>query len=102
MTNPSVIAKAAAAESPLTLAEAPALAMGLLYQSAAHSQSVLFENAVLAQSLGAMAAQAATLQGMAQLDKLTGVAGQAALEKLASADLVDKLLATKIGAASLG
>jgi hypothetical protein len=42
------------------LAESPAMAMGSLYQAAAHSLGVAFENAVTAQQQGAVVAQAVT------------------------------------------
>lgn len=45
-----------------TLAEAPAMAMGAVYQSLSHSSSLLFENSVNAQQQNAITAQAATTQ----------------------------------------
>lgn len=47
--------------------EAPAPALGSVYQTAAHSMSLLFENAVSAQQSLNTTAQAATNQGIAQL-----------------------------------
>ncbi len=44
------------------LAEAPAMAMGSLYQALAHSTGILFENTVAAQQQVAITAQAATTQ----------------------------------------
>lgn len=82
----------------LTLAESPAMAMGMIYMAAAQSQSILFENAVHNQSLAALAAQTANMQGIAQLEKITDASTQAALEKLAAANLVDQILAKKAAA----
>lgn len=53
--------------------EAPAMAMGSLYQSAAHSLGLMFENAVNAQNNQNIVAQAATTQGVMQLYSLAGV-----------------------------
>lgn len=47
--------------------EAPALALGSVYQTAAHSMGLLFENAVSAQQSLNAATQAAANQGIAQL-----------------------------------
>lgn len=49
------------------LAEAPALAMGTIYQSLAHSTGILFENAVNQQQQQNLAAQAAAVQGVVQI-----------------------------------
>jgi len=49
------------------LGQAPAMAMGTIYQSLAHSTGLLFENAVAAQQQQAIVAQAATTQGVAML-----------------------------------
>ncbi len=47
--------------------EAPAIALGSLYQSMAHSMGLAFENAVNAQQQAAVLAQAATTQGVVQI-----------------------------------
>lgn len=58
------------------LGEAPAMAMGTVYQSLAHSIGLLFENAVAAQQQQAIVAQAATTQGVAMLYSIdTAAAG---------------------------
>lgn len=49
------------------LAEAPAMAMGNLYQAAAHSMGLAFENAVSAQQQSNVTAQAATTMGVSTL-----------------------------------
>ncbi len=49
------------------LANAPAMAMGTIYQSSAHSIGILYANATAAQQQGAMCAQAATNMGVMQL-----------------------------------
>ena len=47
--------------------EAPAMAMGMIYQSIAQATGILFQNAVAAQQQQAIAAQAATNQGIMQI-----------------------------------
>lgn len=47
--------------------ESPAIAMGTLYQSMAHSTGILFENAVSNQQQQNILAQAATTQGVMQI-----------------------------------
>ncbi|GAA0659745.1 RebB family R body protein [Rheinheimera tangshanensis] len=47
--------------------ESPAIAMGTLYQSMAHSTGILFENAVSNQRQQDILAQAATTQGVKQI-----------------------------------
>lgn len=49
------------------VAEAPAVAMGSIYQSLAHSTGILFENAVNAQQQQNILGQAATTQGIMQI-----------------------------------
>lgn len=46
------------------VAEAPAMAMSIVYQAAAHSAAILFENATNAQAQSAILAQAATTAGV--------------------------------------
>ena len=47
--------------------EAPAMAMGAIYQSLAHSTGLLYENAVNAAQQNNVTAQAATTMGVATL-----------------------------------
>ena len=49
------------------VAEAPAMAMGNVYQTMAHSTGLMFENAVNAQNQQNILAQAATTQGVMQI-----------------------------------
>ena len=52
------------------LAEAPAMAMGSLYQSLAHSTGIMFENSVSAQQQATVLAQAVTTTCVAKLYSL--------------------------------
>jgi len=65
------------------LANAPTVAMGLIYQSSAHSISILYQNAVAAQRQAAICAQAATNQGVIQVYSASTMAGAVAASKLA-------------------
>ena len=56
------------------VAEAPAMALGNVYQSAAHSTGLMFENAVNAQSQQNILAQTATTQGVMQIYSFDTVA----------------------------
>ncbi|MEJ0044387.1 MAG: RebB family R body protein [Rhizomicrobium sp.] len=58
--------------------EAPAMAMGALYQSLAHSTGILYENAAAAQQQVAITAQAATTQGVMQIYSVDTAAAAAA------------------------
>jgi len=49
------------------VAEAPAMAMGTLFQASAHSLGILMENAVSQQQQAAVLAQAVTTQSVANL-----------------------------------
>ena len=49
------------------LAESPAMAMGSLYQTMAHSTGILFQNAVSAQQQQNTLSQAAANQGVMQI-----------------------------------
>lgn len=65
------------------LSDAPAMAMGTLYQSLAHSVGLMMQNAVSAQQQLNIAAQAATNQGVIQIYSLdTATSDTAALKKL--------------------
>lgn len=55
------------------VAEAPALALGNVYQAAAHSLGILFENASAAQQNQSVLAQAATTQGVIALYRAAGL-----------------------------
>ncbi len=49
------------------LAEAPAMAMGTIYQALAHSTGMMFQNSVNTQQQQNMLQQAATTQGVIQM-----------------------------------
>jgi len=66
-----------------TLAAAPAMAMGAIYQSAAHSIGILFENSTMAQRNAAICGQAATNQGVMQMYSMNSMAAAVATAKLA-------------------
>ncbi|EJL34709.1 Killing trait [Caulobacter sp. AP07] len=70
------------------MGEAPAMAMGSIYQSLAHSTGLLFENAVAAQQQQAILAQAATNVGVMQLYGMSA----AEAGKIAQSDVPDNLL----------
>ena len=76
-----------------TLASAPAMAMSSIYQSSAHSISILFQNTVQAQKLASISAQAATNQGVIQLYSAGTMAGAAATAKVAQSNSPDRTLA---------
>ncbi len=73
------------------VAESPAMAMGNLYQSLAHSTGILFENAVAAQQQQNTLAQAAANQGVIQIYSLDTAATAAATGKVAQSDVPDNL-----------
>jgi hypothetical protein len=62
------------------IAESPAMAMGSLYQTIAHSTGILFENAVAAQQQQNTLAQAATTQGIMQIYSIDTTAAAAATQ----------------------
>ncbi|WP_255252143.1 RebB family R body protein, partial [Pseudomonas aeruginosa] len=57
--------------------EAPAMALGTIYQTMAHSTGILFENAVSAQQQQNALALAASNMGVMQIYSLDTAAGQA-------------------------
>lgn len=62
--------------------DAPAIAMGNLYQSLAHSTGILFQNAVNAQNQQNILAQAAANQGIMQIYSLDTVSEAIAVSKI--------------------
>jgi hypothetical protein len=72
--------------------DAPAMAMGAIYQSLAHSTGILYENAASAQQQLAIAAQAATNQGVIQIYSVDTMAGAVSAAKLAQSDVPDNML----------
>lgn len=75
------------------LGDAPAMAMGAIYQSLGHSTGILYENAVSAQQQLGIASQAATNQGVIQIYSMDTMAGAVATGKIASSDVPDTMLA---------
>ncbi len=74
------------------LAEAPAYAMGALYQSLAHSTGILYENAVSAQQQLAISSQAATNQGVLQLYSVDTMTGAVATSKIGQSDTPNNMM----------
>ncbi|CAI3794392.1 RebB family R body protein [Rheinheimera sp. MM224] len=62
--------------------EAPAMAMGTLYQSMAHSTGIMFENAVNTQNQQNILAQAATTQGVMQIYSVDTVSDAIAVKDM--------------------
>src|SRR5437588_2486325 len=77
------------------LGDAPAMAMGAIYQSLGHSTGILYENAASAQQQLAIAAQAATNQGVIQIYSIDTMAGAVAASKIAQSDVPDTMIARK-------
>lgn len=74
------------------LGDAPAMAMGAIYQSLSHSTGILFENAVSSQQQLAIASQAATNQGVIQLYSVAPMAAAVATSKIAQSDVPDNMM----------
>ncbi|AJD52637.1 hypothetical protein ABIE64_000605 [Thalassospira sp. MBR-102] len=75
------------------LGDAPAMAMGSLFQSLAHSHGILYENAVSNQQQVGISSQAATNQGVIQVYSVDTMAGAVATQKIATSDVPDNMLA---------
>ncbi|EJL68702.1 RebB family R body protein [Chryseobacterium populi] len=56
------------------VAEAPAVALGNVYQAAAHSTGIMFENAVNSQNQQNILGQASTTQGIMQIYSMDTIA----------------------------
>jgi len=74
------------------LGDAPAMAMGAIYQSLSHSTGILYENAVGSQQQLAIASQAATNQGVLQIYSVDTMAGAVATSKIAGSDVPNNML----------
>jgi hypothetical protein len=72
--------------------DAPAMAMGAIYQSLAHSTGILYENAVSAQQQIGVCAQAATNQGVIQIYSIDTMAGAVATAKIGQSDVPQTML----------
>jgi len=75
------------------LGNAPAMAMGAIYQSLSHSTGILYENAVSSQQQLNIAGQAATNQAVIQIYSVDTMAGAAATAKISNSDVPDNMMA---------
>ena len=75
------------------LGDAPAMAMGAIFQSLSHSTGILYENAVSSQQQLQIASQAATNQGVIQIYSIDSMAGAVATSKVAQSDVPNTMLA---------
>lgn len=67
------------------VADAPAIALGNVYQTAAHSTGLMFENAVNSQAQQNILGQTATTQGVMQIYSMDTVADALAISKMIQA-----------------
>lgn len=74
------------------LGEAPAMAMGAIYQSLSHSTGILYENAVSSQQQLGIASQASTNQGVIQIYSVPVMAAAVATSKISQSDVPDNML----------
>ncbi len=73
------------------IGEAPAMAMGSIYQTMAHSTGILFENAIASQQQQNTLAQAAANMGVMQIYGLDTMSTAAATEKISQGGIADNL-----------
>lgn len=73
------------------IGEAPAFAMGSIYQSIAHSTGILFQNSVAAQQQQNALAQAAANQGVVQIYSIDTTATAGATEGIDQTGVADNL-----------
>ena len=64
------------------VAESPAVALSNVYQSAAHSTGIMFENAVNSQNQQNILTQAATTQGISQIYSLDTIADAVSIARV--------------------
>lgn len=88
-----MITDAVTQSSVAVLGVAPAQSMGNVYQTAAHSLSVLYENATQMQHHGAVSGQAAANQGVMQLYSVPPMASAMSTSKIAQSDEPDLMMA---------
>ncbi|WP_080779887.1 RebB family R body protein [Chryseobacterium phocaeense] len=62
--------------------ESPAMALSNVYQSAAHSTGIMFENAVNTQNQQNILGQAATTQGIMQIYSMDTIADAVSIAKI--------------------
>lgn len=74
------------------LGDAPAMAMGAIFQALGHSTGILYENAVGSQQQLAIAAQASTNQGVIQIYSVDTMTTGVATSKIAQSDTPDTML----------
>ena len=74
------------------LGNGPAIAMGTVYQSMAHSIGLMFQSSVQAQQHAAIASQAATNQGIIQIYSAPTMASAVATNKVSRSNSTDLLL----------
>jgi hypothetical protein len=74
------------------LGDSPAMAMGAIFQSLAHSTGILYENAVSSQQQLGIAAQAATNQGVIQIYSIDTMADAVATSKIGNSDVPNNML----------
>lgn len=79
----SQITDAVTQQNLMVLGAASSVAMGSIYQSAAHSTAIVFENAVQAQRQAAICAQASANQGVMQIYSTGGAVAAAATTRIA-------------------
>jgi hypothetical protein len=82
--NP-IITDAVTQSNVKVVGEAPAMALGNVYQSAAHSTGIMFENAVNAQSQQNILAQTATTQGVMQIYSFDTISDAISISKMLEA-----------------
>ncbi|MGJ7904635.1 RebB family R body protein [Lysobacter sp. 1R34A] len=73
------------------IGEAPAFAMGSIFQAAAHSTGILFENSVSSQQQQNSLSLAAANQGVMQIYSVDTTAAAGATEKVAQTGVSDNL-----------
>ncbi|TKC86031.1 R body protein RebB-like protein [Trinickia terrae] len=73
------------------LAQSPAMAMGSLFQTMAHSTGVLFENTISAQQQQNALAQAGANMGVMQIYSVDTMADAAGTEKVSQAGVADNM-----------
>lgn len=95
-----MITDAVTQSSVAVLGVAPAQAMGNVYQTAAHSLSVLYENAVQTQQHGSISGQAAANQGVMQLYSVPPMASAVSTAKIANSDTPDLMMALLVALAA--
>ncbi len=70
----------------MVVADAPAVAMGSVYQSAAHATGLMFENSVNAQNNQFIMAQAAVSQGVMQIYSVDTIADAISIAQMLNAN----------------